>query len=231
MLARKEITKVSSQAAGCTPSIQKYSIQSDAGDTYTIWDTPGLNEGEEGNVPAQKAFKHLYNLVQQCDLNLIMYCIRGSRLTDIARVNYDLFYGIICEGKVPIVLVITGLELGNDMDQWWNSNRKVIERMGMTFEGHTCVTTTKGRGDIYKEKFRVSEGKVWASLKDHCNPIPWTPRQEWLAEVPNRMDTYMKEYNSRTGKERRVLPMLDHRAQKASDPSKSVCRPLSTEMH
>ena len=229
MMARQTIAKVSSQAAGCTPSIQKYSIQSDAGDTYTFWDTPGLNEGEDGNVPAQEAFKHLSRLVGQAAINLIIYCVRGSRFTDIARVNYDLFYGIICEGKVPIVLVVTGLELENDMDLWWDYNKKVVQRMGMAFEGHACVTTTKGRDDIFKEKFLVSEGRVWALVKEHCNPISWTPRKEWLAKVPKKMEAYMKEYNSRTGKERKALPMLDHRAQILSKSTtvSSVCWSLS----
>jgi len=237
MMVRQEIAKVSSQAAGCTPSIQDYRIKSDAGDTYTFWDTPGLNEAEGGNVPAQEAFKHLYRLVGQCAINIIIYCVRGSRFTDIARVNYDLFYRIICEGNVPIVLVVTGLELENDMDLWWSRNKKTVERMGMTFEGYACVTTTKGPDAIFKEKFRVSGGRVWALLKEHCNPIPWTPGQDWLAELSKRMDAYTKD-NSRNDKERKVLPILGHRAQtlSASYPSKStiassVCWPLSIEIY
>jgi hypothetical protein len=177
------------------------------GDIYTIWDTPGLNEGRDGNVPDQEAFKQLFSLVNRSVIHLIVYCIRGSRLTDKVRVNYDLFYGIICERKVPIVLVVTGLELGNEMDQWWNHNMKVIERMGMSFEGYACVTTTKG-GGIYEEKFRVSQDRVWALLKGHCSPLPWTPRQKWLADVPHKMDVYLKEYHLRTGQERKFLPMF-----------------------
>jgi hypothetical protein len=228
---------VSSQAAGCTPTIQEFRIRSDAGDTYTIWDTPGLNEGTEGNVPDQEAFKQLFDLVQRSGIYLIVYCIRGPRLKDIARVNYDLFYGIVCEGKVPIVLVVTGLELGNEMDQWWSHNVKVIEGMGMTFEGHACVTTTKGGGNIYEEKFRVSQERVWALLKECCNRVPWTPRQKWLDEVPHKMDAYLKEYNLRTGQERKLLPMGDRRTQRqikqtlsGFDPSKSVRCPRSIEI-
>jgi hypothetical protein len=234
MLAGKQITKVSSQAAGCTPTVQDFIIYSDAGDTYTIWDTPGLNEGEEGNVPAQQAFKQLYTLVERSGINLIVYCIRGSRLTDVARVNYDLFYGIMCECKVPIVLVVTGLELGDEMDQWWNHNVKIIERMGMAFEGYACVTTTKGYGDVYEEKFRVSQERVWSLLKRHCSRYPWTTNKNWLGEVPHRMDAYMQEYKLRTGQERKLLPIvIDHGAQKrqalpGADPP--VRWPLSVEM-
>ena len=229
LLAGKEIAKVSSQAAGCTSTIQEYRIPSDVGDIYKIWDTPGLNEGEAGNVPDQEAFKQLYSLVNRwgSDIPLIVYCIRGSRLTDMARVNYDLFYGIICEGKVPIVLVVTGLELGNEMDQWWGHNVKLIERMGMAFEGYACVTTTKGSGGIYEDKFRVSQDRVWALLKEHGNGVPWTPGRKWLAEVPRKMDAYMKEYSLRTGQERKLIPMVERRARRQQtlptyDPPKSV---------
>lgn len=230
LIAGKEIAKVSSQAAGCTPTIQAYKIQS-AGDTYTIWDTPGLNEGEEGNVPTQEVFKQLNNLITRSRINLIVYCLRGSRLTGITQVNYDLFHGIMCEGMVPIVLVVTGLELENDMDQWWNRNAKVIEDMGMTFEGYACVTTIRNGANIYGEKFRVSQDMVWALLKEHTLSVPWTPRQKWHAEVPQKMDAYMKQYRLRTGKEKKLLPIVERKQTlSASDPSKSVRRPLSIEM-
>jgi len=221
---------VSSQAAGCTLAIQAYNIQS-AGGVYTIWDTPGLNEGEEGNVPTQEAFKQLNNLIARSGTNLIVYCLRGSRLTGIARVNYDLFYGIMCEGKVPIVLVVTGLELENEMDQWWNRNTKVIEGMGMAFAGYACVTTIRNGANIYEGKFRVSHDRVWALLKEHCLPVPWTPGQKWHAEVPHKMEAYMKQYSLRTGKEKKFLPIVERKQTlSASDPSKPVRRPLSIEM-
>jgi len=57
---------------------------------------------------------NLCNLLGEHSVNLIIYCIRGSRLTDIVRVNYDLVSGI----KVPIILIVTGLEQEENMDDW-----------------------------------------------------------------------------------------------------------------
>lgn len=213
MLARNEVAKVSNEAAGCTTFSQSYEVSHSLVDskshisshTYTFYDTPGLNEGEQGNVPNQKALNNLYKLVQGFSLNLIIYCIAGSRLTDMVRVNYDLFWGVICEGRVPIVLVVTGLELESDMDHWWKRNEDAVVRMGMLFEGHACVTTTS-QGGMYEKEFQVSRDKVWRLVQEHCSPVSWICSPERLAKIPDRVDKYMKNYNARSGTERKVLP-------------------------
>src|SRR5258705_3988141 len=117
MLAGEEVAEVSSLVWGCTTSAQSYDIKIE-NKTYKLWESSGLNEGEEGSVPAEKAIKDLFNLVKGISVNLIIYCVRGCRFTDIVRVNFDLFCGIICEGKVPVVLVVTGLEQEEVLDDW-----------------------------------------------------------------------------------------------------------------
>jgi len=223
MLARQELAKVSNQAAGCTLTSGGYKI-SRFQDIYTFWDTPGLNEGEHGNVPTQEAFANLHKLVQERSINLIIYCVRGSRLTEIVRVNYDLFWGIMCEGKVPIVLLVTGLELQSNMNDWWKKNEQLVEQMGLGFDGHACVTTISG---VHEEKYRESEDMVWELVKKHCKPDAWVPSPQLLAEVPRKMDTYMKRYNARSGKERKGLPVFHQHASGARSAS-TVCWLLIT---
>jgi predicted GTPase len=115
MLAGSSVADVSPGAAGCTPSNQPYRISHGDDNCYTFWDTPGLNEAEDGTVSPQDAVQNLLNLVKDHGVNLLIYCIRG-RLVDIIRINYDLFWKIICMEKVPIVLVVTGQEGRDDMD-------------------------------------------------------------------------------------------------------------------
>ncbi len=221
LLALKEVAEVSSKGFGCTESNKSFDISPSANNTYTFWDTAGLNEGEQGTVPASQAIDNLCNLVNEiCSINLIIYCIRGSRLPDILRVNYDLFCGIVCEGKVPIVLVVTGLEQESDMDQWWTNYEKDIKKMDMTFEGHACVTTTKGRGGIYEREYMKSAEKVWALVQEHCPPDPLTLTAEWNSEVSTRIEAYIREYNARTGKERKYLPKTQRRGK-----GSLVCQP------
>ena len=211
LLARNNVAPTSSNLSGGTESNESFKISRSANKTYTFWDTPGLNEGEQGTVPASQAIENLCNLINEIrSVNLIIYCIRGPRLPDIVRVNYDLFCGIVCEGKVPIVLVVTGLEQESDMDQWWANYKKDIKKMHMTFEGHACVTSTKGREDIYKREYMQSVDKVWALVQKHCPPDALTLTTGWTFEVPTRIEAYMREYNARTGKERKHLPKTQH---------------------
>ena len=197
MLARNEVVSVSNKLGGNTTAVQEVKISWDDR-SYTIWDTPGLNEGERGNVPTREAMDQLYKLVKTVgSVNLVIYCICGSRLTEIARVNYDLFWRIVCKEEVPIVLVVTGLEQETDMDAWWSANRKVIKKMEMTFAGHACVTTTKGKNDIYKRQYRESEKKVWKLVGDCCRLAPWKVKPDDLEEAGKEMDAYMNRYTKR----------------------------------
>ena len=202
MLAGELRATESNSPNGCTSSnnsIEISKVWSDGSKTtYTFWDTPGLNEGELGSVPAQAAMASLCNLLREHSVNLIIYCVRGSRFTDIVRVNYDLFYDIVCEKKVPIVLVVTGLELEGNTDDWWQRNKKTIKQMGMAraFDGYACVTTTKGRGDIYRGEYALSASKVWKLVKECCRPVPWTVEPGRLVKARGMMDRYMKNYNA-----------------------------------
>jgi len=196
MLAGLPVAKVSNGAGGCTTSNQSYDIShknvNGPSDSYTFWDTAGLNEGQEGNVP-KDAFPNLLKLVKEHSVNLVIYCIRG-RLVDIVRINYGLFWNIICRKEVPILLVVTGLEGEHDMDEWWKANQKTIVKMDMSFHGYACVTTTRGRHDAYKKEYEESAKKVWKLVREHCGPQSWHMPQEWFEQAPKRMEEYMTQY-------------------------------------
>jgi len=208
LLARDNVAPTSSKPSGCTESNESFNISSSANKTYTFWDTPGLNEGEQGTVPASQAVDILRNLVDQIrSVNLIIYCIRG-RLTDIVRVNYDLFCGIVCEGKVPILLVVTGLEQESKMDDWWSRNYRAVRMMGMKkLVGHACVVTTRGMNNVYEKEYSESADKVWKLVQEHCSTTPWTMKTE-EEEVRKRIAKYMNAYNKRTTKIIRALLRL-----------------------
>ena len=176
MLAGELRAKESNGPTVCTSSNDSIEISKGWPDgtqtTYTFWDTPGLNEGELGSVPAQVAMTNLCNLLREHSVNLIIHCIRGSRLTDIVRVNYDSVSGIVGKKKVPILLVVTGLEKEENMDDWWKRNKEIIKNMGLAsaFDGYACVTTTKGKNGIHWRAYEESANKVWMLVKEFCHP-------------------------------------------------------------
>ena len=168
---------------------------------YTFWDTAGLNEDERGTVPPAVAYANLINLARDTGLNLIIYCVRASRFTEAVRINYDLFWKIICDKKVPIVLVVTGLEQEERMDAWWDLHKADFEEMGMTFVGHACVTTIRGRNNIYNWEYHWSREKVWGLIKEHCSPVTWRTKKQ-PNQVIETMEWYLKHYNTRTTRNR-----------------------------
>jgi len=192
MLAGKPVATVSGGASGCTPSNQPYPIPP-GDDNYMFWDTAGLNEADDGTVSSQAAVQNLLNLVKDHGVNLLIYCIR-ERLPNITRVNYDLFWETICRKEVPILLVVTGLEGKHDMNEWWRENQKTIRAMKMSFDGHACITSWKGRGDIYEKEYKASAEEVWKLVRKHCRPTAWCMPPGWPVQAQRDIEAYEQNY-------------------------------------
>ncbi len=195
MIADTASATVSNAAIGCTFESVPYDVEL-SGCKYRLWDTAGLNEGEHGNVAADRAIENLRLLVQGLKdggVSLLVYCIRGSRLRDIVQINYDLFYKVICSGEVPIVVVITGLENEEDMENWWKDNAEDLHRQGMIFSGHACVTATKGKVTtsgqyMFEEEYNLSVKLVREVIIAHCAKMLWTPdSSRWLGNIADNM--------------------------------------------
>lgn len=171
---------------------------------YVFWDTPGLNEDERGTVRSEDVYSNLMTLAQSPGLNLIVYCIRASRFTEAVKVNYDLFWRIICDKEVPIVLVVTGLEQEENMDNWWPRYKGDFGRMEMKFRGEACITTTRGRDDVYAAEYQQSRDKVWDLVQRCCADKAWRMKEQ-RPEVEKKMKKYMGKYNERSGMWTRVF--------------------------
>ncbi|KDR80469.1 hypothetical protein GALMADRAFT_16684, partial [Galerina marginata CBS 339.88] len=190
MIAGKVIASVSGDAEGHTFKSTPYLVNVNGATQVRFWDTAGLNEGEHGTVPAVQAMKNLQDLVGNMQgVSLLLFCIRGSRFREIWKINYDLFAGVICQGKVPVVLLVTGLENESPMENWWTENSEEIVKRGMTFGGHACITSTRGKqlksGEYrYQEEFDESEIAVRKVVVDHCLGTPQMfDSGTWLSEI------------------------------------------------
>ncbi len=195
MIAGTPSAAISSSAIGCTFESVPYVAELN-GLQYRLWDTAGLNEGENGNVSADRAIESLQELVRNLQyggVNLLLYCIRGSRLRDIVKINYDLFYTIICGAQVPIVVAVTGLENEDDMEDWWKDNVQDFDDRGMHFAGHACVTTAKGRvmkdgQHMFEEEYSRSIKLVRELIVSCCLESSWKPdSSRWLCNIVERM--------------------------------------------
>ncbi|KAG2753465.1 hypothetical protein P692DRAFT_20797033 [Suillus brevipes Sb2] len=117
------------------------------GREVVVWDSVGLQKGEHHDSLSEGAARNLQGLIQNIHggLNLLLFCVNATRVSEALGLNYDAFYSIIGSKKVPIVLVVTGLENKDPMEGWWREHEAEFERHGLTFDGHACITTTRGK--------------------------------------------------------------------------------------
>ena len=191
MLLGRDAAKVSSGALGCTFESMAYDA-SIGGSPTKLHDTSGLNEGTKGTVPAKAAIINLYKLIRNLDngVSLLVYCIRGPRIEDTAVNNYKMFYEAFCQKNVPIVVVVSGLENEENLDDWWGANKEVFEIYGMHFADHACVISTKGKKKTgiypFEEEYEESRKKVQKLIGDHMCQLdePWRmERKSWFVTV------------------------------------------------
>lgn len=194
MLMGEPVAAVSNQAVGCTFASNKF--RANIGNREVmLYDTAGLNEAEAGTVSPERAIQNLRSLVRSLKtVDLLVYCIRGIRFRKIVADNYNKFRNTICggDGKVPIVLVITGLENEVSMDDWWDHNHAYLTRYNLDFCGHACITTTRGRafkdgsGHVFQDLYDVSEKRVVKLLSDHTFGRSITMASPKDTSSPNR---------------------------------------------
>ena len=75
---------------------------------------------------------------------LLLYCMRNSRAQGTLVRDYKFFTSIVgsTASHVPIAAVVTHLEdYPDDMDDWWKRNEQNLQRQGMHFSKHACITS------------------------------------------------------------------------------------------
>jgi GTP-binding protein EngB required for normal cell division len=205
MLLNADRASTSDGVIGRTFRSQLYPLEIE-GQQFNIFDTAGLGEGEEGRVPTRQAIKNLYDLLQRLKsgISLLIFIFRG-RLTEKARSDYKVFYETFCNRKVPIVIVITGMENELDVDAWWDRNSIHFRNYGMRFSGHACITTIKGKrvagGWSLQQEFERSKADVKKLiLEHHINP-PWNMHStHWFTATVSRL-LLVEKLNSRRRRE------------------------------
>jgi GTP-binding protein EngB required for normal cell division len=121
----------SSQASGCTFACTAY--QSQNRKEFIFVDTIGLNEPSTGTVNSKVAFAKMVEFLKasRAGFSLVIYVKNGDRPLDIDKKNYELFRNVVCQGKIPMVIVFTH-SLNKDMHVYWNQQHKTwTEQQGL----------------------------------------------------------------------------------------------------
>ncbi|KAG2338045.1 P-loop containing nucleoside triphosphate hydrolase protein [Suillus weaverae] len=173
LIAGKDVAVTSCDAGGCTTVTNPHEVLIQNGMLKVkFFDTPGLDECRQGEVPDKKARRILKKLVQtmmkQGNIHLVIYCVRGEKVIRALRRNYKFIHSQV-KRKVPIVIVVTSLEsYAPDMEKWWRSNENTISELGMTFAGHACVTTGMVTQSNVTERGRNQSYDAVCKLIEQC---------------------------------------------------------------
>jgi len=186
MIVGKSVAKTSGNASGCTFKNEAYETR--IGDaSFCIYDTAGLNEGEQGRVPHWNAIRELYTLIRELDgISLLIYCMQG-RVKENAKANWNLFNKVICGEKVPIIAAVTGLEqYGNEPDDWWRdeANRRTFRNCWIKPEAVGCVVSILGKQNEYEDLYTKSQAKLRGLIEEQHLRRPWREDKDiWFANI------------------------------------------------
>jgi len=172
LMAGKEVAKTSPDMERCTLHWQEHFIAFD-GHQYKVFDTVGLEEPQLGMKEYLGIIENAYNLITKLQkeggIDLLLFCVRAGRVTATLQTNYRLFYEWLCEKNVPIVLVLTGLERENNMEDWWDRNARVFNQYGIEVNGHACITAANRLDGRHKDLYALSQTLVRNLVIQHSS--------------------------------------------------------------
>ncbi|KIK91371.1 hypothetical protein PAXRUDRAFT_149646 [Paxillus rubicundulus Ve08.2h10] len=204
LIAGKPMATVSSGVSGCTMSSTHYTFPV-GGRQFHIWDTAGLDEPELGVNSYLSAIEKSLDLIQQLStqggVDLLLFCMRGNRITATTQSNYRLFYEVLCGSQVPIALVVTHLEREIAMEDWWTRNVKSMEKYGINSAGHACVT-----GILGHDQYGPSQAIIKKLLMGYDGNAKYTmPPDAWFVESFRRFGFFAPPKDLKGKKLRDVL--------------------------
>jgi hypothetical protein len=138
-------------ARGVTEKSHLYGSFVHAGTAIDLIDTAGLHESSHGTVPADKAVLQLVELLERSKngYNLLVHVARASRITREQEEDFEFFVTKLTQGRIPVVLAVTGCENDSPMNAWVRRNQAEFER----FRYAAIVSTCFANGGALEEHF------------------------------------------------------------------------------
>ncbi|KAF9441648.1 hypothetical protein P691DRAFT_715003, partial [Macrolepiota fuliginosa MF-IS2] len=191
MLSDVPVAIISDGADGCTFASSSFEV-SVSSQPVTLWDTVGFGQSDAGIVSDSDAISQLYKLIRSLSdgVSLLMFVLRAPRIMSSDSYNWKIFQGVICQWRVPIVIVITGLEELEDRNRWWWDNEQRFRKDSIFPAGFACVTATRGKkqkrgeGHVFDEEYEESREAIRELIISKSLPLPWqVPPADWFKTI------------------------------------------------
>ncbi|KAN0090967.1 hypothetical protein V8E55_004533 [Tylopilus felleus] len=152
--------------------------------------------------------------------------MRGGRITTTTQSNYRMFCECLCNKKVPIALIFTGLEREVEMQDWWKRNETHIMHYGIKSDGHACITVVQDDTPGEDLKYTELQKKIRELLKP-CALKSAAFRLEaysWFARLAQSMRTLIIKQTVPT--KRNVMRVLVQRCKLDPETAKKIVEML-----
>jgi tRNA U34 5-carboxymethylaminomethyl modifying GTPase MnmE/TrmE len=171
LMAGEDRAETSPDMERCTLQWQEYPMAFN-GCLYKVFDTVALADPRYQLKDCLDGITSAYNLVTKLNteggIDLLLFCLQAGAVTETVQTNYRLFYEWLCEKKVPIVLVLTGLETEeNSMEDWWTRNKHSFAKYEIHVAGHACITAANHLDGRAMQLYEESRHLVRDLVKTH----------------------------------------------------------------
>jgi len=194
LMAGQQVARTSPDSHRCTLEWEEYTVTVNNGTRYQVFDTVGLEEPRLNSGDYLTAITNADSLIKALNerggIHLLLFCIRGGRVTATMQSNYRLFFEFLCQEKVPLVLVVTNLENEKErMEDWYTRNVGHLEKHNICSVGHACITAAITIDDRHRAKYEESQRTVRSVVQAHCNTLAegWTGGQGWFTSLLSRL--------------------------------------------
>ena len=145
LIAERPVAQVTSDIESCTLDSSSYKIDTPT-KQFVVWDTVGFNGIRDGHDMPRQAIENAVRLIRdlfaESDVDLLVFVKECGKLTTSELNCYRLFEEFLCEGQVPVAVVVTHLEEHEVMGQWWEVNGEgLLELLSGNVIGHACITS------------------------------------------------------------------------------------------
>ncbi|KIJ18987.1 hypothetical protein PAXINDRAFT_70273 [Paxillus involutus ATCC 200175] len=179
----------SNGARSCTLQSQEH-ITTLGSVQLALHDTAGLHEavGRMKMDAYLDAVHQAYTLISKLEssggISLLLFCMKGGRISMTMQQTYNLFVEVLCNYKVPVVIAVTHLEGYDCMEEWWIENEKLISEYGLKSIGHACITATPGYRNMFMDKYEQSRETMKKLLLDYSNHPSWKEEKaNWVKRM------------------------------------------------
>lgn len=203
LIAGEERAITSSGAKSCTLHSQEHIVRLD-GVEFALHDTAGLHEAQGHMKPTEylDAIYQAYALISRLErsggISLLVFCMKGGRISITTQQTYNLFVKVLCNHQVPVVIAVTHMEMHDPMEQWWIENEKAIQEYRLRSHGHACITTTRGYRGVFSDKYEQSREIIQKLLLDYSSRVVWREEKgNWVKRVVLHMRTWLSPRRQR----------------------------------